>query len=164
MASILYRMLSGIAGDISRRQSSTVEPGILTPALPFAAFGVAAQVAAGKVVPFAAAGETAASLFGFLVRSYPMGGANASDPLGTAVPPTVGVADLLKRGYMTVRNGAGTPALGGVVYVRVAAPAGGKPLGGVEAVADGANSVVIPNTYFTGPADASGNVEIAYNI
>lgn len=164
MVAFLYRAPSGIPGDISRRQSSTVEPGILNSALPFAAFGVAAKVASGKVVPFAAAGETAASLFGFLVRSYPMTGGAASDPLGTATPPTVGVCDLLKRGYMTVKNGAGTPALGGVVYVRVAAPAGGKPLGGVEAVADSTNTVVIPNTYFTGPADASGNVEIAYNI
>lgn len=163
MASFLYRMPSGVPGDISRRQSSTVEPGVLNSALPFAAFGVACKVASGKVVPFSGS-ETAASLFGFLVRSFPMTGANASDPLGTAVPPTVGVCDLLKRGYMTVRNNAGTPALGGAVYVRVAAATGPKPLGGVEASADSTNSFAVPGAYFTGPADASGNVEIAFNI
>lgn len=163
MVAFLYRAPSGIPGDISRRQSSTVEPGVLNSALPFAAFGVAAKVVSGKIVPFAAAGETAANLFGFLVRSYPMGGA-ASDPLGTATPPTTGVCDLLKRGYMTVKNNAGTPALGGAVYVRVAAPTGPKPLGGIEASSDTTNSFVVPGAYFTGPADASGNVEIAFNI
>jgi hypothetical protein len=40
---------------------------------------------------------------------------------------------------------------------------GPKPLGGVEAVSDTTNTIAI-NATFAGPADASGNVEIAYNI
>ena len=76
------------------------------------------------------------------------------------------VCNVLKRGYMTVLLGGTTPsAKNGVVYVRVANAAAGKPLGGIEAASDTTNTIVMPgNTYFTGPADANGNVEIAFNI
>ncbi|MNJ80038.1 hypothetical protein D3C77_782700 [compost metagenome] len=50
------------------------------------------------------------------------------------------------------------------MYVRVAAAAAGKPIGGIEAAADSTNTVEITTAAFMGPADASGNVEIQYNI
>jgi hypothetical protein len=62
-------------------------------------------------------------------------------------------------------GGTAAAAKGGTVYVRVAAAAAGKPLGGFEAAADGTNTIALPaNTYFTGPADAYGITEIAFNI
>jgi hypothetical protein len=70
----------------------------------------------------------------------------------------------MRRGYMTVKLNAGTAALGGVVYVRVGAATTGKPMGGIEAVADSTNTVVVAGASFMSTADASGNVEIAYNI
>ncbi|WNG67718.1 hypothetical protein [Cupriavidus gilardii] len=160
---ILYRMASGIPGDISRQSQATVEPQIFDPALPFPGYGLFGKLAAGKFVPVAS-GDTAAVIYGLLVRPYPTTGGAGSEPLGTATPPTKGVCDVLRRGYMTVKNNAGTPALGGTVYVRVAAAAAGKPIGGIEAAADGTNTVAVTGAIFMNGGDANGNVEISFNI
>lgn len=157
----LYRMPSGIPGDVSRKLDSTIDTQLFNPSLPFASYGIPAKLASGKVVPFAG-GETAADLFGFLVRPYPT--QSAQEPIGTATPPTTGPANILRRGWMTVKCNAGTPAQGGTVYVRIAAASGAKVIGGIEAVADSTNTVALTGVKFTNAGDASGNVEIEYNI
>ncbi len=159
---ILYRMASGIPGVVSRPSQSTIEPAIQDPNNAFSAYGLFGKIASGKFIPVGA-GDAATAVYGLLVRPYPTQGANASDPLGAAVPPTSGVANVLRRGYMTVKLNAGTAALGGQVYVRVANAATGKPIGGIEAAADSTNTIAV-NATFMSAADASGNVEIAYNI
>lgn len=163
MAAFLYRMPYGIPGDVTRQSQSTIEPHVYNASLPFPGFGLFGKIASGKFVPIAN-GDAAGAVYGLLLRPFPIQGANASDPLGTSVPPTVGVADVLKRGYASVKVNAGTPALGGAVYVRVATPAGAKVIGGCEAVADGANTILVAGAQFQGAADASGNAEVAYNI
>ncbi|WP_423196783.1 Bacteriophage protein [Cupriavidus sp. H19C3] len=160
---ILYRMASGIPGDISRQSQATVESQIFNSSLPFPSYGVPGKIVSGKFVPVAS-GDAATVIYGLLVRPYPTTGGNGSEPLGTATPPTKGVADVMRRGYMTVKNNAGTPALGGTVYVRVANAAAGKPIGGIEAVADSTNTVIMAGASFMSAADADGNVEIAFNI
>lgn len=159
----LYRMPAGIPGDVTRASQSTIEPVFLDPALPFAGYGLFGKIAAGKFVPFGA-GDANGADYGLLVRAYPTTGGSGADPLGTSTPPTKGVADVLRRGYMTVKLNAGTASKDSQVYVRVAAAAAGKPIGGIEAVADSTNTVAITIASFIGPADASGNVEIQYNI
>jgi|SRR6185312_11651866 len=161
MTSFLYRMPSGIPGDISRRENMTIESVPLDPNTPFSAYGLFGKIASGKLQPITT-GDTAASVYGLLVRAYPT--ASAQDPLGTATPPTSGIASVERRGYMTVKLNSGTAALDGQVYVRVAAPSGPKVIGGIEAAADSTNTIAITNCTFMGAADASGNVEIAYNI
>lgn len=163
MPAYLTRMPAGIPGDVTRPSQSTIETGIFNSAAAFAGYGLFGKISSNKFVPVGA-GDTASAVYGVLVRPYPVTGANASDPLGTAVPPTTGAADILRRGYINVKNNSGTPAAGGSVYIRVAAAAAGKPIGGIEAAADGANTIVAPNCIFTGSADSSGNVEIAFNI
>lgn len=161
--SILYRMGNGVAGDLTRQSQATIEPHVLG-ATPFAGFGLFAKIAANKAVPVGA-GDAAAVIYGLLIRPYPTQGANASDPLGTAVPATAGMVDILKRGYAAVKvNGAAAPAHGGIVYIRVAAAAGGKPIGGIEAAADGGNTIIVGGCIFMGAADADGIAEIAFNI
>ena len=157
----LYRMPSGIPGDVSRKNQSTIDSQIFNASLPFASYGIPAKLASGKVVPFAG-GETAADLFGFLVRPFPT--QSAQEGLGTATPPTSGVANILRRGWMTVKCNAGTPAAGGTVYVRIAAASGAKVIGGIEAAADSTNTVALTGARFTNAGDANGNVEIEYNI
>jgi len=131
----LYRMPSGIAGAISRSQSSDVDTGIYDGSYPFTAYGVPCKEVSGKLRPIAS-GDVGATVSGILVRPYPTTGANASDPLGTAVPPTTGIANRMVRGYITVKNNSGTPARDAVVYVRVANASSGKPIGGIEAAAE----------------------------
>lgn len=155
-------MPSGVPGDISRKQTTDVDSHPLdrVTANQFASYGVPGKLVAGFFTPIVV-GDTAASIFGFLVRPYPT---TSRDGLGNLPNANIGFGSIMRRGYMTVKNNAGTPATNGVVYMRVATPGTGKPVGGIEAVADGANTVVIPRTYFTSPADADGNVEIEYNI
>lgn len=159
----LYRMPAGIPGDVTRASQSTIEPVFLDPALPFAGYGLFGKIAAGKFVPFGE-GDANGADYGLLVRAYPTTGGSGADPLGTSTPPIKGIADVLRRGYMTVKLNAGTASKDSPVYVRVAAAAAGKPIGGIEAVADSTNTVAITIASFMGPADASGNVEIQYNI
>jgi hypothetical protein len=160
-----FRMPAGFAGDLQRAEVATIETQLIDSATPPTAFGVAVKLVAGKIQPINLAADTAALVYGINLRPYPIQG-NGTDPLGTSTPPTSGVVDVLKRGYVDVAlGGTAAAAKGGTVYVRVAAAAAGKPLGGFEAAADGTNTIALPaNTYFTGPADAYGITEIAFNI
>ncbi|CAN0620527.1 conserved protein of unknown function [Burkholderia multivorans] len=158
---IMFRMPSGIPGDVTRPSQSTIEPVPLDPTNPFPAYGLFGKIVNGKFVPVGA-GDVAASVYGLLVRAYPT--QSSQDPLGTSTPPTKGIGDALRRGYQTVQLNAGVAAFDGQVYVRVAAAAAGKPIGGIEAAADGMNTIAITGATFMAAADASGNVEIAFNI
>lgn len=157
----LLRMPSGIPGDVSRKLDSTVESQFFNSSLPFASYGIPAKLVSGKVVPFAAT-DTADLLYGFLVRPYPT--QSAQEGIGTATPPTTGCANVLRRGWMTVKCNAGTPAQGGTVYVRIDTPSGAKVVGGIEAASDSTHTVALTGVKFTNAGDASGNVEIEYNI
>jgi hypothetical protein len=162
---ITFRMPGGIPGDINRAQAATVEPQVITPvgttgAPPAYGLGILIDAVTGNVrIP--AAGD--AALYGMLARPFPTGG--SQDGLGTSTPPTKGICDVLKRGYMTVLlSGATAPKKAGAVYCRIQNAGAGQFVGGFEAAADGGNSILIAGAYFTGPADALGNVEVAFNI
>ena len=163
MVAFLKRMPHGIPGDVTRQSQAVIQAGVLNAALPFAGYGLFGKNASGKFVPVTT-GDDAADVYGILVRPYPTTGANASDPLGESVPPTTGVCDVMRSGYIAVKNNAGVPALGGQVYVRVDTAAPGQPIGGIEAAADGANTIAVTGATFMGAADADGNVEIGFNI
>jgi hypothetical protein len=158
---ILFRMPSGIPGDLTRQSQATVEPVSFDPANPFTEYGVFGKIVNGKFVPLAKS-DTADLVYGLLVRPYPT--QSSQDPLGTSRPPAMGIADVLRRGYISVKLRAGVAALHGQVYVRVASAAAGKPIGGIEAAADGTNTIAITDATFMAAADADGSVEIAYNI
>lgn len=76
----------------------------------------------------------------------------------TSLEPT----DVLERGGVTVNVNAGTPTIGGAVYIRIAAnnaiPAG--VIGGFEAAADGANTIQITNAKWATLKDANGVAEL----
>lgn len=165
MVAFTYRMNQGVPGDLTRPSNSTVEAQALNSSTPFTAFGAAGYMdSSGKFSPMTAA-TTAVQIYGFLVRPFPFQGANASDPLGTSVPRTSGLADVLRRGYISVVLAAGTALAGLNVYLRIAAGATGRPVGSIEAApADPANCILLTNAYFLSAADASGNVEIGFNI
>lgn len=158
MAAYLYRMPSGIPGDVSRKSHSTIESHHMQ--TPVTAFGLFVKMDTSGNLAALVSADTAASVYGLLVRSYPT--TSATNELGAAAP-VKGINDVMVRGYMTVKCNAGTAKKGGVVHVRVGAATTAKPLGGIEAVADGANTIAV-NARFMHEADAQGNVEIAYNI
>lgn len=166
MVAYTYRMPAGVPGNVTRAEQSTIEAGLYDPTAPFPAYGLAMKTVNGKQQPIGA-GDTAASVVAILVRPYPTTGSPAAGfnaGLGSAVPPTSGICNRMRRGYIMVLLGGTAPAVkDGQVYVRIAAAATGKPIGGFEAAADSTNTIAI-NATFTGPADAQGNTEIAYNL
>ncbi len=159
MVAFKYRMPAGIPGSVTRTEHATIEPGIVDAAGTPAAFGSFVKVVAGKVRAIAA-DDTAAVVYGLLVRSFPTQA--SQDGLGASTPPA-GSGSVMRRGYMTVLLTQGSAARNSPVHLRVVAAAG-KAIGDIEAVADGTNSFVVPGAVFMGPADAGGNVEIAFNI
>lgn len=154
----MERMPAGIPGDVTRPSTATIEPQHYDPSQPFPAYGVPGKIDGEKFVPLGT-GDTAQDIYGLLVRPYPTG--QSLD--GTNQPNSNGICNVLKRGYMTVLLKSGTAAKNGPVYVRVANGTPAKPIGGIEAVA-GADVIQIPNAVFMGAADASGNIEISYNL
>lgn len=165
MTAFTYRMGAGIPGAISRNAAqATVEPAALNSAAPFLAYGGFGKTVAEKFVPVAN-GDAGAVIEGMLVRPFPT--TSSQDPLSTSTPPTSGVGDKLKRGYISVLlKGAVAAAKDAQVYV-VTTAGGGLNVGDIVAQANqaGSTTVVPPQTcLFTGPADANGVTEVAFNI
>ena len=159
MPAYLERMPAGFAGSVSRYASATLEANFVgnTPI----AFGQFVKIKTGKVEALGA-GDTAGSIYGLLVRSFPT--QSISNEFGTALAAAGTAQDILRRGYMTVTlKGAAAATKAGQVYVYITANAG-KVAGDIVAVADGSNTLAVPNCVFMGSADTNGNVEIAYNI
>lgn len=157
----LYRMPSGVPGDVSRKSQSTIESHPI--GAQFATFGLFGKLdtGSGNFVPLVAT-DTADKVYGLLVRAYPT--QTVQNQLGKATPLPNGIQDVLRRGYMTVKCNAGSAKTAGTVYVRISAATETKPVGGIEAAADGANNIVLSNVFFMHDADAQGNVEISFNI
>lgn len=168
MPAYLFSIPAAIPGQISRGQA-TVEPSQIDPTTTPAAFGlpVVLDATSHKVRSFKSS-DSASSMFGFLVRSYPT--ESSLNDFGAGVPVANALGDVLKRGYIGVQvNGPTAAVKGGTVYVRIAdADSTGRPIGGIEAAADttgGTNTVALSNAYFTGVSDAStGVAEVAFNL
>lgn len=163
MTAFTFRMPAGIPGDITRKEGAVVEPQVIDSDAPPTVYGNVVKLVAGKIRPISG-GESASDFYGLLVRPFPTNA--GSDGLGTSTPPTSGLADVMKSGYINVKvNGSESASKGGTVYVRVAASQDPtfKPIGGYEAAADGARSVALTGAYFTGAQDDNGNCEIAFN-
>lgn len=155
----------GIAGDITRSGDGLAIEAQTMGTTPLTSYGLPAKLVSGAITGIVG-GDTADLILGFLVRANPSQGGNTSnEAFGAGTPPLAGVAvSLLKSGYIAVQNNFGTPAKEGIVYVRIAAPSGAKVVGGIEATADGANTIIVPNAAFTGAADATGVAEVRFNV
>ena len=167
-----YRMPAGIPGRVNREWEHTGEPNQMDTANPPLMFGDAVKMGSNGRIQALAAGDTSSAIYGLVEAAFPGQPNNtygaATQLLGAATPNPGGRCSVLKRGYMTVTiQGATAAAKGGPVYVRIAGtpPAGGR-IGGFEAAPDGtpANTPLLPNSYWMGAADGSGNCEIAYNL
>lgn len=168
MVAIPYRMAAGIPGDINRIAAGIVEAQSITPAGTTGApttYGIPLVVDAtsGNVGNMRAISSSDTTIYGLLARPYPTGG--SQDPLGVSTPPTSGACDVLVRGYMTVLLAGSTAATkGGALYVWTAASSGAHVQGGFEAASSSGNTILVPGSYFMGPADTAGNTEIAFQM
>lgn len=176
MVAYAYRMPAGIPGEVTRYSvGTTIEQQLVDPNAPPPSYGIPVVIdAVTHGVRGLIATDTPAAFnmpYGCVVRPYPIQPSAAANygasPVGTpGVPPTQGIVDILKRGYMSVSVvWATTPPLKGApVYIWTAASAGVQVQGGFTSDSAPAGSVVAAPAYFTGPADSAGNGEIAWNI
>lgn len=109
---------------------------------------------------FAATG-TLAKFAGIAVREVKQATSYANNAVGSYAPGDP--CDVLEQGSATVLCSVGTPTAGGAVYIRTVLN-GAIPLGvvgGYEAAADGANSILITNAkWTTGKIDANLVAEV----
>jgi hypothetical protein len=112
---------------------------------PVQGFGLAVKINAGAtgVTP---CNDDADAVYGISVRVY-----GQADNAGIQEQTFVTV---LRRGYIAVKPAAGTPALGGAVYLNASGKISADSTGGVQ----------IPNAHWMGSVDADGLAELAFNI
>lgn len=175
-SSFPFRMGAGFPGDITRTHPVDVFPELIDSAdsTPPTAYGQAVLLAATNkgVRPFVAGDTAVVDVYGVTVRPFPAqqttGGMSAT--FGSAVPPTSGEIDILRRGTIIVQ----VPLLdiasvvkGGAVFVRCQnSPGANDPVAGFKGQADGGNTAAL-NSFryqFNGTPDASGFVELMVKI
>lgn len=162
-----YRMGAGFPGEVNRTHPASIEPVLTDTTNPPTAYGhpVLIDATSGGIRKVLASDSGVTEIYGILVRPYPVQQASASNfgaaTIGAATPPTTGVQDALKDGYITVKVPAGASAKkDGQVYVWIAADSGSHVSGGFEAAASGGNTIALKNAKFNGTPDAQGNVEV----
>ena len=168
MAAFINRMPAGIPGDLNRIQQCVVTPEVITPytgSNPTVApqsYGILTTIdATTQNVRTVVTGDSGALTFGFLARPFPTN--SGQNGLGVSTPPASGAVDYMRRGFMAVLLGGTQAAVrGGQVYIWGAASTGTHVQGGVEAASPGGSGFTLTGCTFMGPADASGNTEIAY--
>lgn len=172
-----FRMPAGVPGECTRLAvlGTTITPEMVNTTAAAAggaawSYGNLAVVDANGARPAAVADAAfSATTWGVLVRPFPTGDIGVAFPagivdFGTGVPPQTGIVNVMRRGFFSAKlNGATAAAKGGAVYAFTGATAAPHQQGGFEA-ASGTSLIQVPGAYFQGPADAQGNVEIAWNL
>lgn len=162
-----FQAPTGIPGDVTRTDESNVEPAkLLQDGSPLAypqAFGTPMVYGTGGIQAWLTS-NVAVDFAGVLVREVPqIAGSIASDSSTNGGVPNPDVPNgLLVRGYVNVLCTYGTPARGGVVYIRTVTNGNGV-VGAFEATADGGNSVALSATqaeWASDGTDANFNAEL----
>lgn len=167
-----FRMGAGFPGDVNRTHPASIEPCLIDASAPPTAYGQAVLVdpTTQGVRPFVAGdqSDTVAAGYGLTVRPYPFQQSSASNfgaaAFGAATPPVNGVMDVLRAGYIMATVVGATAVKGGLVYVWSAVTSGAHIQGGIESVYASGSTTQLKGATFNGSPDASGIVEIAFNI
>ena len=124
-------------------------------------FGMAVVLSANNTWSNVTGATVAADIAGIAVREVVQ--ANTYNPQSNPDYLATYPCDVMTRGNCIVKCQRGTPAAGAAVYVRIAANVAYQDavVGGFEAVADGANTIQVPNIeWTTGVIDANGSCEV----
>jgi len=162
-----YRMGAGFAGDINRTHPFSSLPGLTNVTNPprRTGDGMLVDTATNSYRGFIAgdASATPVALGGVHVRSFPTQQTTAgmTADLGVSVPPTSGVLDVLRSGYIMVQIPPGVAVTkNGPVWVWCVATSGANRQGAFAGAASTGNTVPINNARFMGPADPQGVAEL----
>lgn len=151
-------MLSGYAGTQSRTADAIIQNRIAKSNI---SFGHAVVLTNDNKWDNVVEGTTAAQIAGIAVREVVQ--ANTFDPQSNPDYMAETPCDVMVRGNCTVKCQRGTPKSGDAVYVRIKANVTYQDavVGGLEAIADSANTVQVTNIeWTTGVMDANGMAEI----
>lgn len=167
-----FRMPAGFAGDVNRTHPCNIEPALIDVNAPPLLYGqpVIGDATTQGVRPFVAGDVTTPVVaWGATVRpnpqqSNPSASFGAPSSIGGEIPPTSGVIDILKSGYIMAKV-VGSPVKFGQVYVWIAVASGAHVQGGLEAAAGtpGTNTALLTGWFFNGGADTNGIAEIVVN-
>lgn len=158
-----FQAPAGVPGDITRVDETSSEPAMLIAVTSVFAqsFGIAMVYASGGISQIGS-GFAQADFGGVLVRQAP-GISTNGDALTGNIPNPDQVQAWVVRGYINVICGYGTPARGGVVYVRTVANSNNELVGTFDATSDPSNNVALTVTQATWASDgkdASNNAEL----
>lgn len=148
----------GYPGTQSRSADAIIQNRIAAGTI---AFGTAVKIGTGNTWAPVGSGDTAAVVAGIAIREVVQ--ANVYDPQSNPDYVLNAPCDVLVRGNCTVKCQRGTPVAGAAVYVRIVANASYPTavVGGIEAQADGSNTIQVPNIeWTTGVMDGGNNAEI----
>lgn len=155
---------TGVPGAITRPDESNVEPAMLVAvsAVYAQAFGIPMGYVSGGISQFSSGGLATAAVFaGVLVREVPSISGSVTAGLTDNIPNPDQVQGLLVRGYINVKCVYGTPARGGLVYIRVTASSG-HVIGDWDATSDADNVVLTlaQASWASDGKDANSNAEL----
>lgn len=172
-AAFTFRMGAGFPGDVNRSHPASIVPGLNDPTNPATVFGQPLIINGADNSwrsVLASDQGTATDIDGVLVRPYPVqqdtsSGHSGAQAFGVGGPGFGQPLDILDSGYIMVQVN-GTTQKGGKVYIWAAASSGSHVLGGFEAAATGGSTFEITSdkTYYNGPPDANGVVELVFNV
>ena len=151
-------MPHGMAGNYARQPDMIVNTFPAGGSDPIA-FGTPLKLSSGKVVAMGA-GDTAAAFLGIAGREFTSSLSLLNQNKGEYAPNDA--VSVFQRGAINVICQKGSPAYGTAVYLRITANASYPTavVGGLEAEADGANTVQLNGCLWMGPADANKVAEL----
>lgn len=152
-------MPNGQAGSYARQPDMIINTKPLGGAANVA-FGTPLVYDANGNVVVMGTGATAADFVGIAAREIKTPADYLNQGTGEYAPADA--VPVFMRGAINVLCQRGTPAVGGTVYVRIAANASYPTavVGGFEASADSTNSVALTNCQWAGAADGNGIAEL----
>ena len=171
-AAFQFRMGAGFVGDVNRTHPASIESCLIDSTKPPTFFGqaVAPDAASPNGVRVLAAGDSGVThIYGVTVRPFPFQQQTTSTAFGGTAfggetPPTSGIIDVLRNGYMMVTlQGAAAASKGAPIKVCIVAGTG-YVVGGFSADSVSGTFITLDGaSLFNGPADSNGIVEIAVN-
>ena len=164
MTAFTTSLPNGIVGSVSRSINTAVidtEQASATGAEQPSAYGLPVLLNTYGKARIYGSGDSDATI-GFVARIFPED--SVTNTYGSATPDPTRPLSIMRKGFMTVMVNVGTPANGGLVYVRITSNGGNTIIGGIEATSDSSHTVLITNAKFTSTKDANGVAEISFGI
>jgi len=165
---ITFRMAAGFPGAVNRSHPASIEPVLIDSSSPPLYYGEAVLLdgTSQGVRPFGTGDSAVTTIYGVTVRPFPLQQNTTTPSLYTATPPTSGLMDVLRSGYIMIQfnNSGSAPVKGGQPYVWYGATSSPHTQGLWE-TASGASTATVgtqERQTYQGGWDANNTGELAW--